>query len=184
MKILALIRSDIRRYRKYGASLTTIIFLTQGFWASLQYRIAHMVWNFSRKNPFRWILMPIFQIWKKIIEILTGISIPASAKIGHSFYIGHFGGIIINANTIMGNHCNISQGVTIGVSGLAEKRGVPQIGNHVYIGANAVVAGKIVVGDHVLIAANSLVNRDAPDNAVMLGVPAEVVSLKGSEGYI
>jgi len=125
-----------------------------------------------------------FYIWQKIIEITTGISIPASAKIGHSFYIGHFGGIILNSDTVIGSNCNISQGVTIGVSGLSEKRGVPVIGNNVYIGANAVLVGKINIGNNCIIGACSLVTRDLPDNAVALGVPAEIISYKGSGGYI
>ena len=77
-------------------------------------------------------------IGQKGIEIITGISIPASAEIGHSFYTGHFGGIILNAKTVVGNNCNISQGVTIGDSGTEERRGVPQTGNNVYIGTNTI----------------------------------------------
>jgi serine O-acetyltransferase len=123
-------------------------------------------------------------MWHKLIEIITGISIPASVKIGHSFYIGHFGGIILNSNAVIGNNCNISQGVSIGVSGLGEKRGVPMIGNHVYIAANSVIAGKIKIEDHVLIGACSLVNTDVKENCVVLGVPAIVISEKGSKGYI
>jgi serine O-acetyltransferase len=121
---------------------------------------------------------------QKLIEILTGISIPASAQIGHSFYIGHFGGIILNANTIIGNNCNISQGVTIGVSGQGAERGTPEIGNNVYIGVNSVIAGKIKIGNNVLIGSCTLVTRDVPDNAVVSGVPAQIISFKSSEGYI
>jgi serine O-acetyltransferase len=123
-------------------------------------------------------------LWQKEIEIITGISIPASSEVGHSFYIGHFGGIILNAKTVIGNNCNISQGVTIGVSGKGENRGVPIIGNNVYIGANVVVAGKIVVEDNALLGACSLINSNVTGNSVMVGVPAIKVSEKSSEGYI
>jgi serine O-acetyltransferase len=122
--------------------------------------------------------------WQKAIEIVTGISIPPSVKIGHSFYIGHFGSIIINSNAIIGANCNISQGVTIGVSGQGDKRGVPIIGNEVYIGANSVIAGKISIGNNVLIGACSMVNKSLLDNSVAIGVPALVISQKGSKGYI
>ena len=77
-------------------------------------------------------------IWQQGIEIITSISIPALAEIGHSFYTGHFGGIILNAKTVVGNNCNFSQGVTIGGAGTEERRGVPQIGNNVYIGTNTI----------------------------------------------
>lgn len=183
MKYIRLIFLDYIKYKKYGGNFFTIVFLTQSFWAVFQYRIAHFVYKLP--IPIVKHLLQIFCLfWQKIIEITTGISIPASAKIGHSFYIGHFGGIILNAKTIIGNNCNLSQGVTIGVSGLGDKRGVPVIGNNVYIGANAVIIGKIIIEDYVLIAASSLVNSNVSKNSVMLGVPAIKISDKSSEGYI
>ncbi|MEG1230291.1 MAG: serine acetyltransferase, partial [Flavobacterium sp.] len=65
-----------------------------------------------------------------------------------------------------------------------EKRGVPVIGNEVYIGVNTVVSGKIVIGNGVLIGACSMVNTSVEDNAVVSGVPSVVISNKGSKGYI
>lgn len=183
MSCLNLLSSDYKKYKKYGGNLITILFFTQGFWAIFQYRIAHAVYK-MRVPILKQFLQIICLIWQKVIEIVTGISIPASVEIGHSFYIGHFGGIILNAKTSIGNNCNLSQGVTIGVSGKGQNRGVPRIGNNVYIGANAVVAGNIVVGDNVLIAACSLLNTNADSNSIMLGVPAIKISDKSSEGYI
>jgi serine O-acetyltransferase len=183
MNLFQLIYSDFKKHKKYGGNFFTIVFFTQSFWAVFQYRVAQKVYQL--KIPIvNTILKLICLIWQKLIEITTGISIPASAKIGHSFYIGHFGGIILNANSIIGNNCNISQGVTIGVSGINENRGVPIIGDNVYIGANAVIAGKIKIGNNVLIGACSLVNIDVEENAVMLGVPAIKISNKGSFNYI
>ena len=182
--LFQLIKSDYNKYLKYGGNFFSILFLTQGFWAIFQYRIAHSIYVNVRWKPLRFVVMTFIMIWKKVIEIMTGISIPASVVIGKSFYIGHFSGIMINANAIIGNNCNISQGVTIGVSGINENRGVPIIGDSVYIGANAVVVGKITIGNSVLISANSLVNRTVFDNEIVMGVPAVVFSHKGSKGYI
>ena len=183
MNVLQLIKSDYSKNRKYGGDFFTIVFLTQGFWASFQYRIANSVYKL--KIPIlKQILNLICLFWQKSIEIITGISIPASAEIDHSLYIGHFGEIIINAKAVIGFNCNISQGVTIGVSGRGEKRGVPIIGNNVYIGANSVIAGKIIVSDNVLISAASLLITNADFNGVYCGVPAIKISDKGSEGYI
>lgn len=184
MNVFQLINSDYKKYKSYGGHFFSIVFFTQGFWAIFQYRIAHFIHLKIKIQPFRGIFKLITLLWQKGIEILTGISIPASAVIGHSFYIGHFGGIIINADTIIGTDCNISQGVTIGVSGREDKRGVPVIGNRVYIGANAVIAGKINVGNDVLIGACSLVNANVLDDSVVIGVPAVAVSQIGSKDYI
>ena len=183
MNFLHLIQTDYKKYRKYGGNFFTIVFFTQGFWAIFQYRVAHSVYQFP--IPILKQLLQLFcLIWQKVIEIVTGISIPASVQIGHSFYIGHFGGIILNAKTSIGDNCNISQGVTIGVSGQGENRGVPKVGNNVYVGANVVIAGNINVEDNVLIGACSLVNMNVSANSVMLGVPAVKVSEKSSEGYV
>lgn len=178
-----LIRSDYHKYRKYGGSFFGIVLLTQGFWATFQYRVAHSI-SKIRLRPLRLLLAIAMLLWQKWIEILTGISIPASTQIGHSFYIGHFGGIILNSDTIIGNNCNIAQGVTIGKSGRGENKGVPTIGNNVYIGANSVVAGKISIGNDVLIGSCSMVNTSLPDFSVAIGVPAIVVSQRGSKEYI
>ncbi|KGO89420.1 serine O-acetyltransferase [Flavobacterium suncheonense] len=176
--------SDYRKYKKYGGNFISIVFFTQGFWVIFQYRTANFIYRKISIPGLRHLLLFVCLIWQKMLEILTGISIPASVQIGHSFYIGHFGGIILNANSKIGDNCNISQGVTIGVSGLGEKRGVPVIGNNVYIAPNSVVAGKIIVGDDVLIGACSLVNKDVESGSVMLGNPAVKISEKGSKGYI
>lgn len=184
MTFSALIASDYRKYKKYGGNFISVVFFTQGFWAIFQYRIANFVFRRIKLPVLRQFLLLLCLLWQKVIEMTTGISIPASVTIGESFYIGHFGGIILNSNAVIGNNCNISQGVTIGVSGVGERRGVPVIGNNVYIGANAVVVGKIIVNENAVIGACSLVTSDVPSKGVMSGVPAVCVSEKGSEGYI
>jgi len=184
MTLFQLIHSDYKKYKKYGSHFFVIIFFTQGFWAIFQYRIANYIRTKVKWIIFRLPLLFLSLLWQKVIEITTGISIPSSVKIGHSFYIGHFGGIIINSNAIIGDNCNISQGVTIGVSGNDEKRGTPVLGNEIYIGANVVIAGKINIGNNVLIGACSMVNSSFPDNSVVMGVPAIIISQRGSKDYI
>jgi serine O-acetyltransferase len=184
MNLVQLLHSDYKKYQKYGGHFFVIVFFTQGFWAVFQYRIAHFIYTKVKWQPFRFLGLLLMLFWQKVIEITTGIAIPASTQIGHSFYIGHFGGIIINANAVIGNNCNISQGVTIGVSGRGENRGTPILGDEVYIGANAVVSGNITIGNNVLIGACSLVNHSFPSDTVVLGVPATIISTKGSKGYI
>jgi serine O-acetyltransferase len=184
MSIFFLIKSDYKKYKSYGGSFFGIVFLTQGFWAAFQYRVASGISKKISVPLFRVPLMGLLILWQKCIEILTGISIPASARIGESFYIGHFGGIIIHPDAVIGSNCNISQGVTIGISGTNDNRGVPVISDNVYFGANAVVVGKITIGNNVLIGANSLVKSSLPDHAVALGVPAEIISYGGSNSYL
>lgn len=178
-------KKDIAKYKDYSNSNSLVLLLTQqGLWALFVYRISNSIYGSSMPSMLRRLLLIPCLIFQKIIEILTGISLPYASAIGERFYIGHFGGIIINSNAVIGNNCNISQGVTIGVSGLKEKRGVPTIGNNVYIGANAVVAGKINIGDGAVIGANSLVTRDVLSHTTVLGVPAVKINDHNSKGYI
>lgn len=113
-----------------------------------------------------------------------GISISFMTSIGEGFYIGHFGGIVVNPQVIIGKNCSISQGVTLGKKNRGENIGKPKIGDHVYIAPGAKIFGGIKIGNNVAIGANCVVTKDIPDNAVAVGIPAKIISNKGSEGYV
>lgn len=182
---MKLFLTDIKKYKLYsGKSTLVLFFTTQGLWALFVYRVSNSIFKSKLPIIIKKPLLLLSIIFQKWIEIITGISIPYICTIGHSFYIGHFGGIIINANAKIGNNCNISQGVTIGVSGRGYKRGVPILGDNIYIGANAVLAGKITIGNGCAIAANSLVIESVNDSTTVLGVPAKTINQLGSKGYI
>lgn len=177
---------DIKKYKRYSKSRSALVLLltNQGLWALFVYRVSNGVYVSKLPNMIKKVLLVFAIIWQKWIEIITGISLSYSAQIGEGFYIGHFGGIIVNPAAVIGRDCNISQGVTIGVSGRGDKRGVPIIGNHVYMGANAVIAGKISIGDNCVIAANSLVINSIEINKTVMGVPAVIINNKTSKDYI
>ena len=180
------LKSDFIKYKKYSGNKSAFVLLLtqQGLWALTVYRLSNRLYKSAIFKPLKKLLLGFAVIHQKWIEIVTGISIPYAVTIGTQFYIGHFGGIIINANVVIGDNCNISQGVTIGVSGRGENRGVPNIGNNVYIGANAVIAGPITIGDNCVIAANTLVTKSMDANAVVVGVPGVIINYKGSKNYI
>src|ERR1044071_1546369 len=87
MTVFGLIRSDYRKYRHYGGHFLSIVFFTQGFWASFQYRWAHAIYASIGFRPLRALLLFPMLCWQKAIEIVTGISLPASARIGPALYI-------------------------------------------------------------------------------------------------
>lgn len=177
--------SDIKKYKKYSGKNTLVLFFTQqGLWALFVYRINNAIYRSGLPGIFKIPLLLLCTLSQKWIEIICGISLPYSASIGSGFYIGHFGNIIVNASAVIGDNCNIAQGVTIGVSGRGDKRGVPTIGNNVYMGCNATIAGNIQVGDNAVIGANSLVVSDVPPSTTVVGVPAKVVNSNDSTAYI
>jgi serine O-acetyltransferase len=135
-----------------------------------------------KKNIFlRIVLEPVYLILFHRIRSKWGIAIPRSADIGAGFYIGHYGGITISGYARIGKNVNISQLVTIGVSGRGEKRGVPIIGDDVYIAPGAKIFGKIRVGNNVKIGANAVVHKDIPDNAIVVLDPGfKIISYRGN----
>ena len=126
-------------------------------------------------------LEPIYVILFRRICSKWGIQISRRADIGPGFYIGHYGGIIISDFAKIGRNVNVSQLVTIGVSGRGEKRGVPINGDDVYIAPGAKIFGKICVGNNVKIGANAVVYKDIPDNAIVVLDPGfKIISFRGN----
>jgi serine O-acetyltransferase len=70
------------------------------------------------------------------------------------------------------------------VGGRGENRGSPKLGDRVFVGPGACLFGSITIGNDVAIGANAVVTKDLPDNAVAVGVPAKIVSYKGSQDFI
>ena len=172
--------SSISLFRKWK-----LVLLTQGIWALLVYRAGSWVLRHKRKLGILYPLLSIILTFLgKLVEITTGISLPFTAKIGRGFYIGHFGQIIVSSSAVIGECCNISQGVTIGQAGRGVDQFVPIIGDRVYIGPGAQLFGKLRIGNDVAIGANAVVTKDLPDNAVAVGVPAKIINFNSSRDFV
>ena len=109
----------------------------------------------------------------------TGIEIHPAAKIGHGFFIDHGMGVLIGATAEVGNDVTLYKNVTLGGTSLGPGKRHPTIGNDVVIGTNASVLGAIFVGDGARIGAHSVVVRDVPPNATVVGIPGRVVLQDG-----
>jgi len=135
----------------------------------------------------RILFWPLYRIAMRIFtryKYKFGCSIPHTTAIGRGFYIGHIRDIVINERVVIGENCNISQGVTIGQTNRGRRKGTPVIGRNVYIGPGAKIVGAVHVGDDVAIGANCVVTDDVPDHAVVVGIPGRVISFEGSAGYV
>ena len=168
------LKADIKRYIKDPKDRRNIyVVFEQGLWAVSVYRFGR--WVRTIKIPLVSHLLKILAyLLFKFMEIITGISLPASAQIGKGFYVGHFGYIILHSDVKIGENCSVVSGVLIGALGLG-KEGVPVIGDNVYIGTGAKVLGKIKIGNNVRIGANAVVLTDVPDGATVVGIPARIV---------
>lgn len=110
------------------------------------------------------------------------MQISHDATIGVGWRIGHWGGIVINPETVAGNNFTVMEGVLIGHS-YGKKEGVPKIGDNVYIGANSSLIGGITIGDNVMIAPNTFVNVDVPPNSIAIGSPARIITGKDKPSW-
>jgi serine O-acetyltransferase len=167
-RFTGLVHEPIGRLRLWRSLLET-----QGVWVVAAYRFGQWA-NDEAPTPLRPVAKAAYLAAFKLVEIATGVSLPAHARIGKGFYIGHFGNIIIHPDTVMGERCSISHGVTIGVLG-GDRQGVPRIGNDVYIGCGAKILGPVTIGDGAIIGANAVVLADVPAGATAVGVPARII---------
>jgi serine O-acetyltransferase len=120
-------------------------------------------------------LKPLAAILYRLNASVSHVVIGRGADIGPGFVILHSFGIVINSSVRAGRGLVIEHGVTIG----AEKNQSPVLGDNVFIGAGAKIIGPVRIGSDVRIGANAVVNRDLPDGATAVGVPARIVRIYG-----
>src|SRR5580698_4042467 len=114
-----------------------------------------------------------------IARFFTGIEIHPAAEIGKGVFIDHGMGVVIGETSQVGDGCTIYQGVTLGGTSLSHGKRHPTLGRNVTVGVNATVLGAIVLGDNAKVGGGSVVVKDVPANATVVGVPARVVAQDG-----
>ncbi len=161
------LRLDLQRkveiFRQDGSSHSLLrVFFADGTSANVLYR--GMRWS------VRWRLHPLALLIQWLNKLINGCVIGSGASFGPGFVLMHPTGVVINSKVTGGRNVTLESGVVIG----DEKGHSPQLGNNVFVGAGAKIIGGICIGDNVKIGANSVVTRDAPNGATMLGIPATV----------
>lgn len=127
------------------------------------------IWRDKNRVIF-WVFRAIYEHYK----IKYNTDIPAGCKIGKGFKIRHLGGIVFNPNVVIGNNVDCLNGVLLGQIDSGRKKGVPRIGNNVFLGTNSIIIGKITIGNNVIIAPGAYVNFDVPDNSIVIGNPGVI----------
>ena len=177
--VLRAIRSDAGRCtyslsgdgRVTAGGIARVGLLFPGLWAVILYRLTHHLYYRFRPRALGRLLYAPMCLISRLSGIVLGIEIAPHAHIGCGLFINHFGGIHIGEVSI-GENCNISHGVSFTDS--------PVLGDRVWVGPGAIISGPVKVGHDSVVAGNSLVTDDVPSFAVVMGVPAAVVSRKGS----
>jgi len=109
---------------------------------------------------------------------------------GEDVWVGYFTLLDGSAGLEIGNHVSISSGVHIYThdssryryyglvkdvdNGNHVERAPVKIGNNVQIGANSIVLPGITIGNNVIVGALTLVNKNVPDNSMVVGSPCKI----------
>ncbi len=148
-----------------------VVLTYSGFHALVMYRFAHFMYVHGYKL--------IARIVSQFAKFLTGIEIHPGAKIGSGVFIDHGEGVVIGETAVVGNNVVIYQGVTLGGTGKDKGKRHPTIEDNVMISAGAKILGPFTVGRNAKIGAGSIVLKEVPPNATVVGVPGKVVKLNG-----
>ena len=174
MKFFSRLKKDIRViFERDPAAKSTleVIFCYSGLHAIWMHRISHAL--FERG----WIVSA--RLVSNFCRFLTGIEIHPGAKIGDGLFIDHGTGIVIGETAEIGKNVTLYQGVTLGGTGKEKGKRHPTIGNNVVVATGAKVLGSFKVGDHAKIGAGSVVLKEVPPYATVVGIPGRVVVLHG-----
>lgn len=147
----------------------------QSIWAIWLYRFGRRADRRS-SGLIKSLLSTIYTVLYRLVETVTGITLPKSAQIGPGLRIWHFGNIIVHPGAVIGTNCTLRHGVTIG--NRVDGGPVPTIGDDVEFGAHALVLGRVRVGHRCRIGAMSLVLSDMPDDSTAVGVPARIIETR------
>ena len=146
------------------------------------HRIANNLWNLN--------LYTLARIISQFSRFLTGIEIHPAAKIGKNLFIDHGMGTVIGETSVIGDNVTLYHGVTLGGISPAEnsndQRNIkrhPTIEDNVIIGCGASILGPINIGSCARVGANTVVLKDVPSYATMVGNPVKNININKDTSF-
>jgi serine O-acetyltransferase len=171
MSWLTRIREDVDaaiRRDPAARSRVEVLLTYPGVHALLLHRIAHRI--DAAGQPL------IARLLSHVARMLTGIEIHPRATIGRDFFIDHGMGVVIGETTVIGDHCHLLQGVTLGGTSTRREKRHPTLEDQVTVGAGAKIIGAVTIGAGAKIGAGSVVVSSVPSGATVVGVPGHVIA--------
>ncbi len=173
----SIIRRDPAARNKLGIILTY-----PGVKAIFFHFLANKLWNFK--------FYLFARMTSQFSRFLTGIEIHPAAKIGKNLFIDHGMGVVIGESSEIGNNVTLYHGVTLGGISPSEnsekQRNVkrhPTLKDNVIVGSGAQILGPIIIGNFARIGANTVILKDVPENATMVGNPAKNISINSDKSF-
>jgi serine O-acetyltransferase len=173
-EIVELARLDFARYPEQDPALSNveeIFYASNGFWATVAYRLAHSLRNLG---------VPVIpRAISGFAHSRTGVDIHPGAKIGPGLFIDHGTGIAIGCTAVLHENISLYNGVVLGTrskpnkktddnTGVVTKRH-PTIESGVSLYTNAFVGGDVTIGKEAIIGAYAFVTSDVPAGTAVKG---------------
>ena len=150
------LRRDIRTVFERDPALRSrleALLCYPGVHALAFHRVAHRLWGAG------WVATA--RVLSHFSRFLTGIEIHPAARLGPGLFIDHGMGVVIGETAEVGENVTLYQGVSLAGTSLKREKRHPTLGDNSRIGAGSVVV------------------RDVPPNAVVVGVPGRVTYKDG-----
>jgi len=116
---------------------------------------------------------------RTVAVVLVSADFGPGMQIGTGLLLAHPVGVNIGYGVRIGNNVTFAGGVTAAAR-YYDNRGPQEfatICDGATIGAHAVLVGGVRIGQNAVVGANSVVLKDVPDNAVVLGSPARQIGV-------
>ena len=150
-----------------------ILLTYSGVHALMWYRLARFFYRIKLKLLAR--------IISQTGRFFTGVEIHPAAKIEGGVFIDHGAGVVIGETAEIKKGVVLYQGVTLGGTGKQTGKRHPTVLEGAKIYAGAKVLGNITVGKNAVVAASAVVLKDVPENATVVGIPAQTVRVNGKK---
>jgi len=108
--------------------------------------------------------------WNWVVQNRDGLKLGEKTDIGAFTYINAKYGVEVQDLVQIGSHCSIYS-----VSTIDNKKGKVTLKRNCKIGSHSVIMPGITIGENSIVGAFSFVNKDVPDNVVVVGVPAKII---------
>lgn len=149
---------------------------SRGLWLLALHRISHWWLRQSTDGGTRgWRLRLIsipLTLLEWLMKVVTKSDILGRSDIEGGVCLHNEGGIILGAKKI-GSGTVIGPRTTIGMN-LAD-RGLPEIGDNVWIGPDCIVYGAVTIGEGATLLPGTTLTKSIPAGVVMQGNPARLV---------
>ncbi|SEM77466.1 serine O-acetyltransferase [Sphingomonas gellani] len=173
-----MIAADVhRQFGRFGWARAAKLYLRDpGFRPIVTLRLYH---GTRDTRPGR-LIRPLLWLCHRQASRQAGRDLPIRTQVRPGLLIAHSIGIVVNAAVRIGRNVTLFHGVTLGRGDRihpdgTRTSGFPVIGDDVFLGPHAVVAGDVRIGAGSRILAGAVVVKDVPPRSVVAGNPATII---------